>query len=133
MASDESEVLEANAAFYSAFSRRDATAMDELWAREPQVACLHPGWEPLLGREAVMQSWRRILLGGGAPDALHCERPKAQVAGEAAWVICLEVVPGGALAATNLFVREGGRWRMAHHHASPVPVREPAPERGLPN
>jgi ketosteroid isomerase-like protein len=121
MSPEEREVVEANASFYAAFARRDADAMDALWAREAPVACLHPGWEPLLGREAVVTSWRRILLGGGAPARIRCERAQAHVAGDAAWVVCAEVIPGGTLAATNLFVREGGGWRMVHHHASPLP------------
>jgi len=62
MTAAEREVLEANAAFYAAFEQRDPEAMDALWAREAPVACLHPGWEPLFGREAVVGSWRRILL-----------------------------------------------------------------------
>ncbi|TMA07756.1 MAG: DUF4440 domain-containing protein, partial [Deltaproteobacteria bacterium] len=61
MTAAEREVLEANAAFYAAFTQRDADAMDVLWAREVPVACLHPGWEPLSGREEVVSSWRRIL------------------------------------------------------------------------
>jgi ketosteroid isomerase-like protein len=128
MTANEREVLEANAAFYSAFERRDADAMDELWAREAEVACLHPGWEPLLGREAVVTSWRRILLGGGAPPEIRCERATAHLAGDAAWVVCAEVFPGGALAATNVFVRERGAWRLVHHHASPLPApaKQPA-------
>lgn len=134
MPDDTSEVLAANAAFYAAFARRDAAAMDDLWAREAKVACLHPGWEPLLGRDAVVGSWRRILLGGGAPPSIRCEGAQAVVAGDAAWVICAEVVPGGALAATNVFVRERGRWRLAHHHSSPLPAREREPvPTGLPN
>ena len=128
------EVLAANAAFYAAFAHRDATAMDDLWAREAPVACLHPGWEPLLGRDSVVASWRRILRGGGAPPSIRCEQPQAYLSGEAAWVICAEVVPGGVLAATNVFVHERGKWRMAHHHSSPLPQRERAPESGgLPN
>jgi len=128
MTASEREVLEANAAFYAAFGRRDADAMEVLWARDAPVACLHPGWKPLVGREAVLESWRRILLGGGAPTEIRCEEPSAFVAGELAWVLCVEVVPGGALAATNLFVRERGAWRMVHHHASPMPAppRQPA-------
>jgi ketosteroid isomerase-like protein len=128
MTATEREVLDANAAFYAAFDRRDAEAMDALWAREAPVACLHPGWEPLLGREAVVASWRRILLGGGAPPEIRCEHPLAHVAGDSAWVLCAEIVPGGELAATNLFVRERGAWRMVHHHASPLPppARRPA-------
>jgi len=128
MSPEEREVVEANAAFYAAFARRDADAMDALWARDAEVACLHPGWEPLLGREAVVTSWRRILLGGGAPAQIRCEHPMAHVTGDAAWVVCNEVIPGGTLAATNLFVRERGSWRMVHHHASPMAVRaEPSP------
>ena len=132
MTAEEREVLAANEAFYAAFSRRDAEAMDALWAREAQVACLHPGWEPLVGREAVVGSWRRILLGGGAPPSIRCEGATAHVEGDAAWVICAEVLPGGALAATNVFVREGGAWRIVHHHASPLPPPPPKPG-GLPN
>jgi len=124
----EREVLEANAAFYAAFARRDAEAMAALWAKDAPVACLHPGWEPLIGRPAVIESWRRILLGGGAPAEIRCERASAHVQGDWAWVICAEVLPEGALAATNLFVREQGTWRMVHHHASPMPAppRRPA-------
>ena len=113
-------MLEANDAFYAAFAHRDAEAMDALWAREAEVACLHPGWELLVGREAVVTSWRRIILGGGAPPGIRCERASAHVVGDTAWVVCAEIVPGGALAATNVFVREDGAWRLAHHHSSPV-------------
>ena len=125
MTPEEREVVEANAAFYAAFARRDADAMDALWAREAPVACLHPWWEPLLGREAVVTSWRRILLGGGAPERIRCEHARPHVAGNMAWVVCAEVIPGGTLAATNLFVREAGGWRMVHHHASMTPAAEP--------
>ena len=127
MTATEREVLEANAAFYAAFAQRDADAMDALWARGVPVACLHPGWEPLSGREEVVSSWRRILLGGGAPPDIRCEDASVHVAGDAAWVVCAEIVPGGSLAATNVFVRERGAWRMAHHHASPLPRPAPRP------
>lgn len=133
MANDEREVLAANAAFYQAFARHDGDAMDALWAREGQVACLHPGWEALLGREAVVKSWRRIFLAGGAPPSIRCEGASVHLLGGAALVICTEVLPGGALAATNLFVRERGQWRLAHHHASPLPPRSAAPSGGLRN
>jgi ketosteroid isomerase-like protein len=129
---EELEVLAANEAFYDAFARKDAAAMDALWARDTPVACLHPGWAALVGREPVVESWRRILLGGGAPASIRCERARAHLAGGMAWVICEEILPGGALVATNLFVRERGSWRLVHHHASPLPPPAPRPE-GLPN
>jgi hypothetical protein len=30
-------------------------------------------------------------------------------------------VPGARLVATNVFVREGGAWKMVHHQAGPLP------------
>jgi ketosteroid isomerase-like protein len=132
MSRDERDVLAANEAFYTAFAQKDMTAMESLWARETPVACLHPGWEALAGRERVVESWRRILLGGGAPQSVRCRRPVAQVVGDVAWVFCEEVLPGGNLAATNVFVRERGTFRMVHHHASAIPSAEPGPG-GLPN
>ncbi len=55
---DSDAVLAANLDFYRAFSLRNFAAMDALWAREAQVLCLHPGWEGVHGRAAVMESWR---------------------------------------------------------------------------
>ncbi|MXZ63673.1 MAG: nuclear transport factor 2 family protein [Chloroflexi bacterium] len=112
-------VLAANAAFYSAFATRDMTAMDELWAREAPVACTHPGWPVLTGRDDVLASWRGILDNPAAPNIQVTETVVHRF-GDAALVFCLEVVDGGPVAATNVFVREGDAWRMVHHHAGPV-------------
>ncbi|TMB00535.1 MAG: DUF4440 domain-containing protein, partial [Deltaproteobacteria bacterium] len=97
---DEDEVLAANAAFYSAFAASDARAMDAVWARRAPVACVHPGWEALVGRDRVMESWRRILRGGGA-SPISCGNAVAHLLGEAAFVTCLERLPGATLIATN--------------------------------
>jgi len=113
------DVLEANERFYRAFARRDADGMARLWADRHPVACVHPGWDVLDGREKVDESWRRILGSEGAPD-LSCEVAEAHVLGEVAFVTCHEVMDGGVLATTNLFVREDGAWRMVHHQATPI-------------
>jgi len=113
-------VLFANEAFYRAFADRDLAAMDALWATEAQVACIHPGWPALIGRQAVMESWRRILSGGGAPQ-IDCRAPQAFMRGDCAFVICYEAVGGQALVATNIFMRERGQWRLVHHQAGPSP------------
>ena len=119
MAGAELDVLEANEAFYRAFAARDFDAMAGLWAERHPVACSHPGWDVLDGREDVLASWRGILDSDSAPQ-VSCSLAQAHLLGEAAFVTCHEVLPGGLLAATNLFVREGGRWRMVHHQASPI-------------
>ena len=126
---EEEQVLAANAAFYRTFAAKDAEAMAALWARRAPVACIHPGWHLLHGREAVLASWRGILSGPGAP-AISCADAVAHVLGETAFVVCIERIPGVELIATNVFVREDGAWKIVHHHASAVagPGVEPESE-----
>jgi len=123
--SDRDAVLFVNEAFYVSLAGADADGMDALWAREVEVTCIHPGWEALRGREAVMDSWRAIMR-AGAPD-IRCREPSAALYGEIASVICYEEMQGGYLIATNLFVREDDGWRMVHHQAGPT-RGTPAPE-----
>jgi ketosteroid isomerase-like protein len=119
MTAAEVEALEANARFYAAFAARDARAMEKLWAERHPVACIHPGWDVLEGRERVLASWRGILGSPGAPD-VTCSLAEAHLVGELAVVTCHEVLPGGRLAATNLYVREDGAWKLVHHQATPI-------------
>jgi ketosteroid isomerase-like protein len=121
---DEATLLFANEAFYEAFAGRDTAAMEALWAKRHPVAVIHPGWHALAGREAVMRSWRGILENPEAPD-IACRGARAFVQGEAAFVVCYEVLGDSVLAATNVFVREDGEWRLVHHQAGPCPA--PAP------
>lgn len=134
MAKAELEVLEANAAFYRAFAARDVAAMERLWSARHPVACIHPGWDVLDGRDEVLRSWRAVLAADDAP-APGCSHAEARVVGEAAFVTCHEVFGGGRLAATNLFVREEGAWRMVHHQAAPIAPGQarPAPAEGPAN
>ena len=117
--SESEAVLSANSAFYAAFASRDATAMDEVWAREVPVVCIHPGWPPLTDRPQIMVTWHEILQEGKAPRIDH-RNARAFVYGDTALVICEEALGDALLAATNLFVREAGSWRMVHHQAGPV-------------
>jgi ketosteroid isomerase-like protein len=129
--SSEFDVLDANSAFYAAFARRDLEAMSEVWASEAPVACVHPGWDALRGRDAVMESWRAILTGPGSPE-IGCSHAFAQMLGETALVVCREHVPGGELVATNVFVREAEAWKLVHHQASPLASEtEEAPDEPL--
>lgn len=116
----ESDVLAANGAFYRAFSTGDYTAMDALWSRHKPVACVHPGWTALVGRDAVMATWRSILSGQDSTE-VRCENASAHVlSADCAFVICEEHIGDGTLVATNTFVRESGRWKLVHHQAAPI-------------
>jgi ketosteroid isomerase-like protein len=128
--SDTDAVLFTNEAFYRAFADRDEAAMDDLWSASAQVACLHPGWGPLMGREDVLSSWMAIIRNPESP-AILCHDARAHVYGDTAYVICFEEVAGNVWVATTGFVREGRVWKMVHHQAGPTSVR-PDPESGEP-
>ena len=130
--SDHDAVLAANRAFYRAFLERDLAAMDALWATVGAVACIHPGWDALIGRAAVMASWRDIFT---QPTAIACRDERVLIHGDSACVICHETLggapAGGVLVATNLYVRQDGAWRLIHHHAggvAPGALTAPPPE-----
>jgi ketosteroid isomerase-like protein len=125
------KVLEANAAFYRAFTRGDVAAMRELWAEHSEILCFHPGGVLLRGRADVLGAWSQILA-APPPIEMRCHDAHVQLHGDVAIVTCYEGNGGQAphLAATNVFVLEGERWRLLHHHAGPLasprgPVRWP--------
>jgi ketosteroid isomerase-like protein len=124
----ESEVLAANAGFYRAFTDGDLAAMKALWAEKAPVACLHPGQALLLGREAVFRAWHEILSHPPGIELRGLE-PRIHLYGDTAVVYCYEATgeSDAHLAATNVFVREGGEWRMVHHHAGPLVQPRSAP------
>ncbi len=115
----EDEILNANQAFYDAFARGDFVAIDALWSRKHPVSVVHPGWGCLHGREAVMDSWRRILE-GGRQNSIRCEQPVVYQFDRLAYVLCREVFPEGELIATNILALEEGQWCMVHHQAGPL-------------
>ncbi len=116
--SDETDILAANAAYYRAFVTADFAAMTRVWA-DDKVSCVHPGWPALIGRQAILESYRQIL---GNPDQERIDPRNETVllSGGEARVLCVEFVGGTALAATNMFTRVGDAWRMTHHQASPI-------------
>ena len=118
-------VLVVNAEFYRAFNERDLEAMDDVWARRSPVAVLHPGWPVITGREDVMASWAQIF-GNAAGGGIECVSPEAFFCGDAIFVLCYERLEEATLAATNIFVRENGIWKLVHHQAGPSQDDAPA-------
>lgn len=124
--SDHNAVLFANAAFYAAFAGRDAKAMEQVWSKDKPISCTHPGWQPLVGRDEVLQSWRSILGNNSSPE-ISCRQERTALYGDVAVVTCLEQITDGHgndefLTATNVFVRSGSIWTMVHHQAGPANV-----------
>ena len=80
------------------------------------VAFLEQG---VIDRDAILESYRRILNNPNQ-DRIEPRNASIMVSGDEARVFCVEFVGGGALAATNMFRRAAGAWRMTHHQASPI-------------
>jgi hypothetical protein len=127
--SDEAAVLAANAAYYEAFATMNFVAMSGVWADE-DVSCIHPGWPALVGRHAVLSSYREILR-NPRQDRVVYRDAHALVGDDDARVLCAEIVGDATLAATNWFRRIEGAWRLVHHQASPVMIEMQAPRQSM--
>ncbi|MFK7943585.1 MAG: nuclear transport factor 2 family protein [Paracoccaceae bacterium] len=115
------ELIDANSAFYRAIRRGDFAAMDRLWSRARTVTCTHPGWTLLSGRQAVMDSWRAILVENEPLDIWPSD-PMPIVTGSTGMVVCREQLGGTELIASNAFVLEGEAWRLINHQSAQIPL-----------
>ncbi len=121
------EVTKANEAFYRAFGSLDIGKMDQVWAKQEYVTCIHPGWTLRVGWPAVRDSWVLIFNNTFSME-FELTEMQIQVAGDLAWVICTENITSRQedmtqetrVLATNLYERMEGQWLMIHHHGSPV-------------
>jgi len=123
-------VLAANSRFYDAFQRGDIVAMEDLWATDVPVACIHPGWDALTERARILRSWQMIMDNPNKPS-VQCRNETPYIMGALAFVVCQEVLPEGVLATTNIFKRDGDAWKLVHHQSSPLammPGEEPNDE-----
>jgi hypothetical protein len=120
-------LLYQNARFYEALEHSNLEMMKEIWFDSPAVRCIHPGWEILEGREAVLESWTRIF-GGDVTMHVTLRNVRADVYGSMGIVVLVEEIHysrgklsnTGTVMATNVFRHDGRDWKMIHHHGSPV-------------
>ena len=136
MTPEAAAVAAANLSFYRALEARDAENMARVWLRDASASCVHPGWHRLDGWEEIERSWENIFS-NSRPWSVACEDVRIAVVGDLAWVTCVEIiVPFGGeenddaarMQATNLFGRVDGEWLLVHHHASPTPSEDTAPD-----
>jgi ketosteroid isomerase-like protein len=127
MDENEKKVRDANEAFYRAFESLDIKEMENVWSRDSQIQCGHPGWRMLCGWDAVMESWRGIFE--NTPSMrLTLTDVAVEIRGNLAWVTLYENLnsffEGQAVAAiiltTNIFEHAPAGWRMVLHHGSSV-------------
>ena len=107
-----------------------------MWEHSERVVVTHPGWPMLRGWARVEQSWAAIFSNTSFIQFVLADE-QCTVAGDTAWVTAEENIlqatgESGESAAdsetsrargaavTNIFVRDGERWLMVVHHASPI-------------
>lgn len=111
------EVLQANDAFYQAFLKGDADALVGMLSDRNDLEVMHPGWPTVRGRDLVTATWRDVAMN---PPPLRVVAPRVLMLGpDAAIVTCYEHVERTTLVATNVWLRETGRWRLLHHQGAP--------------
>ncbi len=127
---DSRQVRQLNSAFYRAHETQDFDAMAEVWSHGRDVMCIHPGWPILRGWTAVGESWRRIFS-GPAENQFIMTNEQLNIAQGVAWMTLdenlMSAVGTGTIAATNIFLRTSGKWKLVHHHGSPVAAQRQRP------
>ena len=131
MSADE-EVRHASKQFYSALNRMangDAGPMASAWSHGPEVTALHPIDGREIGWDAVKASFERFAQ-IAADGNIDLKDQLIHVDGDVAYELGVEQGAcklGGHPVAikhrvTNIYRREGGAWRMIHHHSDTSPA-----------
>jgi len=130
--SAEEEVRHASKQFYTALNRMangDPGPMASAWSHGPEVTALHPIDGREIGWEAVNASFERFAQ--IATDGnIDLKDQLIHVDGDVAYELGVEQGEcklGGHPVpikhrVTNIYRREGGGWRMIHHHSDTSPA-----------
>lgn len=113
-------------AFYRAIENADIRLLGQVWSREDDVVCIHPGCGRIEGRRAVLESFADLFVdaptihfsisdevhSGMGSVAIHTVREDVKLDGQ---VI-------SSMVATNIFQsNSAGEWSMVLHHSSHEP------------
>ncbi len=127
----ESDVRKASEQFYAALNRMgngEKGVMAAVWSHAPSVTAMHPIGGLTAGWDAVSDSFDQVA--GMAADARISLRDQVlQVHGDIAYEVGVEqgeFKMGGIPIrlehrVTNIYRREGGEWKVVHHHTDTSP------------
>ena len=77
------EVTRANEEFYQGFESLEIARMDDIWAHQEYVTCIHPGWSIRVGWPAVRDSWV-VIFNNTFSMKFDLTELQVQVAGDVA-------------------------------------------------
>ena len=130
--SAEDEVRGASKQFYAALSAMaggNAAALADIWSHGAGVTAMHPIGGRQVGWDAVQSSFKGVaeLSSGGSVELAD---QLIRVAGDVAYEAGVErgrLTLGGHEVTiehrvTNIYQREGGAWKLVHHHTDVAPA-----------
>lgn len=130
--SAEDEVRTASDQFYAALNRMasgDAGPMADVWSHSATVTTMHPIGGREVGWDQVKGPWEQVagLSSGGQ---VELSDQLIQVVGDLAYEVGTEqgqVTLAGQQVSidqrvTNIYRREGGVWKIVHHHTDLSPA-----------
>ena len=129
--STEDEVRKASQQFYAALNRMangDAGSMADIWSHSATVTTMHPIGGRQVGWDEVRGPWGQVaeLASGGQ---VRLSDQLIQVSGDMAYEVGTEQgqfkLAGEQVSVeqrvTNIYRREGGAWKIVHHHSDLSP------------
>jgi len=127
--STEAEVRAVSDRFYSALSRLDVSQLESVWSQSNSVSTMHPMGGEQVGWPEVRKSFEEAA---GAMTDIHVELvdQRIQTGEDIAYETGIERGRGKVAGeqiefehrVTNVYRREGGQWKMVHHHTDTSPA-----------
>jgi uncharacterized protein (TIGR02246 family) len=127
--STEDEVRAVSARFYSALNNMDVSRLEDIWSQDGTVTTMHPMGGEEIGWPAVRQSFEQAAT---ATTDVHVELADQmiQTGEDLAYEVGIERGHGKVAGerielehrVTNVYRREGGQWKMVHHHTDISPA-----------
>jgi len=124
--SAEEDIRRASDKFYRALNSTlngDSTPMADVWSRNADVSAMHPSDAIATGWEEIRASWEKFAkISSNGKVELRDQR--ICVGEDLAYEIGFELVNGlmgkdqfqAKFRVSNVYRREGGEWKMVHHH-----------------
>ncbi|MBI5017201.1 MAG: nuclear transport factor 2 family protein [Deltaproteobacteria bacterium] len=109
----------------------DAGPLASIWSHGAAVTTMHPIGGREVGWDAVRGSFEQVAR-LASDGKIELNDQLVQVAGDAAYEVGVEkgqfTLAGQRVATeqrvTNIYRREGGEWKMTHHHADISPAMQ---------
>jgi ketosteroid isomerase-like protein len=128
----EDEVRQASDRFYAALNSMangDAGPMSAVWAHSADVTTMHPIGQREVGWEQVRPTWEQVASIASVGQ-VRLRDQLIRVGTDLAYEVGVEegeiTLAGERVAfnerVTNIYRREGGEWKIVHHHSDPSPA-----------